>query len=147
MAKIHSMLCGALALSFMAGTAAPVAAAPAFIPSAPEASSHVIDVQNRQQRRQQRNRFETRGNNAYYNGKRGYKQRRAGYRQYNGFWFPSSAFIAGAIIGGALNNGTATRSSSAHVRWCSDRWRTYRASDNTYQPTSGPRRACASPYG
>lgn len=35
---------------------------------------------------------------------------------------------------------------SAHVAWCYDRWRSYRASDNTYQPYNGPRRQCRSPY-
>lgn len=36
--------------------------------------------------------------------------------------------------------------SSAHVRWCYNRYRSYRASDNTYQPYNGPRRQCYSPY-
>lgn len=40
----------------------------------------------------------------------------------------------------------AYRLSSAHVRWCYDRYRSYRASDNTFQPYNGPRRACISPY-
>ena len=71
----------------------------------------------------------------------------SGYRQYQGYWFPPSAFIAGAIIGGALNNQPAVRSGSRHVRWCTDRWRSYRAYDNSYQPNSGPRRVCTSPYG
>jgi len=35
---------------------------------------------------------------------------------------------------------------NAHVAWCYDRWRSYRASDNTYQPYNGPRRECRSPY-
>jgi hypothetical protein len=34
----------------------------------------------------------------------------------------------------------------AHVRWCSDRYRSYRAWDNSYQPYGGPRRQCRSPY-
>jgi hypothetical protein len=36
---------------------------------------------------------------------------------------------------------------SSHVAWCYDRWLTYRAWDNTYQPLYGPRRQCRSPYG
>jgi hypothetical protein len=36
--------------------------------------------------------------------------------------------------------------SSAHVRWCYDRYRSYRAWDNTFQPYHGPRRQCRSPY-
>lgn len=34
----------------------------------------------------------------------------------------------------------------AHVRWCSERYRSYRVSDNTFQPYQGPRKACRSPY-
>lgn len=34
----------------------------------------------------------------------------------------------------------------AHVGWCHDRWASYRASDNSYQPFYGPRRQCRSPY-
>ena len=37
--------------------------------------------------------------------------------------------------------------SSAHVRWCSARYRTYRAWDNTYVPRLGYRAICRSPYG
>lgn len=45
--------------------------------------------------------FQRRGNNYYLNGHRGYSQRRSGYREYNGYYFPPSAFI-GAIIGGIV---------------------------------------------
>ncbi|CDX29794.1 hypothetical protein LCM4577_15125 [Mesorhizobium sp. LCM 4577] len=38
------------------------------------------------------------------------------------------------------------RLSSAHVRWCYDRYRSYRAWDNTFQPNYGPRKQCWSPY-
>lgn len=34
----------------------------------------------------------------------------------------------------------------AHVAWCFDRYRSYRASDNSFQPNYGPRRQCRSPY-
>lgn len=33
-----------------------------------------------------------------------------------------------------------------HVNWCQEHFVTYRAHDNTYQPYSGPRRQCWSPY-
>ncbi|PCI05728.1 MAG: hypothetical protein COB78_03825 [Hyphomicrobiales bacterium] len=33
-----------------------------------------------------------------------------------------------------------------HVRWCYDRYRSYRDYDNSYQPWEGPRRLCRSPY-
>ncbi|MBT1160144.1 BA14K family protein [Aminobacter anthyllidis] len=35
---------------------------------------------------------------------------------------------------------------AAHVAWCSDRYRSYRAYDNSYTPFSGRRRECISPY-
>lgn len=38
------------------------------------------------------------------------------------------------------------RAGSAHVEWCYDRYRSYRAWDNTFQPYNGPRQLCYSPY-
>lgn len=38
------------------------------------------------------------------------------------------------------------RLSGAHVQWCYDRYRSYRAYDNTFQPYHGPRQQCYSPY-
>jgi len=40
----------------------------------------------------------------------------------------------------------AYRLPAAHVRWCHNRYRSYRVSDNTFQPYHGPRRQCRSPY-
>jgi len=86
----------------------------------------------------------------WYRGHRGYRERRPGYRYHNGWWFPPAAFALGAIVGGAIANSPppqpAYRGSNAHVQWCYDRWRSYRAYDNTYQPYNGPRRQCVSPY-
>jgi hypothetical protein len=101
-------------------------------------------------RRVERPRFERRGGSAYYNGRRGYREYRRGYRQYNGWWFPSGAFVAGAIIGGAIANQPTVqapvRLNAAHVQWCQNRWRSYRVSDNSYQPYNGSRQVCVSPY-
>jgi hypothetical protein len=36
--------------------------------------------------------------------------------------------------------------SRAHVNWCENRYRSYRAWDNTFQPYHGPRKQCWSPY-
>ncbi len=33
-----------------------------------------------------------------------------------------------------------------HVGWCSKRFRSYNAHDNTYRPYHGPRRQCRSPF-
>lgn len=83
----------------------------------------------------------------WYGGHRGYRYARPGYRRHdNGFWFPLAAFGAGAIIGGAIANDRAYSGGGSHVNWCANRYRSYRAYDNTYQPYGGPRRQCYSPY-
>ncbi|WP_312794401.1 BA14K family protein [Tianweitania sp.] len=85
----------------------------------------------------------------YYNGHRGYRHYRHGYRRHGNSWYPAEAFLGGAIIGGAIANSQSAprvRSGSSHVQWCYDRYRSYRASDNTFQPNNGPRRQCNSPY-
>lgn len=92
-------------------------------------------------------RFSRRGDNYYFNGHRGFRDHRPGYREHNGWWFPAAAFIAGAVITGAIQNqGNVVRGGNAHVQWCYDRYRSYRASDNTFQPYNGPRQQCYSPY-
>ena len=98
--------------------------------------------------RDSRDRFERRGNYYYYNGYRGYRDRRDGFRFYNGFWFPNSAFSFGFSIGGDRDGwrDRPSRSWSRHVAWCYDQYRSYRESDNTFQPYNGPRRECVSPY-
>lgn len=100
----------------------------------------VSDVSEVQYRRGWRDR------RGWHNGHRGYRTHRPGYRRYNGFWFPLAAFGAGAVIGGAIQSPRVYRGSSAHVRWCSARYRTYRAFDNTYVPRVGVRAQCNSPY-
>jgi hypothetical protein len=53
---------------------------------------------------------------------------------------------AGAIIGGAIANSGNRSYGSSHTQWCANRYRTYRASDNTYVPRVGVRAQCRSPY-
>ncbi len=36
--------------------------------------------------------------------------------------------------------------SAQHVNWCRQNYRSYRVSDNSFQPFNGPRRECRSPY-
>lgn len=70
--------------------------------------------------------------------------------------------IVGAIVGGVIVNQLqqprqyhapapvarhGSYLSSNHINWCHNRWRSYRVSDNSYQPYNGPRRVCSSPYG
>lgn len=49
---------------------------------------------------------------------------------------------AGAIIGGIIASQPRARTYSSHADYCYSRYRSYRASDNTYQPNYGPRRQC-----
>jgi hypothetical protein len=35
---------------------------------------------------------------------------------------------------------------TSHMQWCSNRYRSYRADDNSYRPYGGARRPCQSPY-
>lgn len=124
----------------------PALAAPLAVPATPTVDSNLVQVQanSRDRFERRRDRFERRRDGAYLNGRRGYRERRPGYRSYNGYWFPPAAFLAGALIGGALSN--QRPAGNAHVEWCASQYRSYRASDNTFQPYNGPRRACVSPY-
>ena len=104
-------------------------------------------------RRDRGDRFERRGNFYYYNGHRGSRERRSGWRHYNGWWFPQSAFSFSINIDADRGRGWDRdrgpgygRLTRAHIDWCYSNYRSYRASDNTFQPYNGPRRQCVSPY-
>jgi hypothetical protein len=64
----------------------------------------------------------------------------------------NTAIALGAIVlGTMLYNQNQRRNyqgnyGNAHVNWCYNRYRSYRAYDNTFQPYRGPRRQCYSPY-
>lgn len=132
-------------------------AAPAFAVSASltkaDMGSNLVEVQY--SRGHERRGYERRGNERYFNGHRGSRHQRPGWRRHNDAWFPPAAFIAGAIIGGIISNEMARPQpvyrgrvslSEGHIRWCYNQYRSYRASDNTFQPYNGPRRECRSPY-
>lgn len=167
------LMASALAASMAFTGILPASAAPMINPAAPTAKQDVEKVQyewrmRRGERRWRGGEFRGRhwrgerwragrdfadrgwrgrGDARYWNGHRGYRHWRRGYREYNGWWFPLAAFTAGAVITGALNDSRPVyRSGNRHVRWCYDHYRSYRAYDNTYQPYSGPRRQCYSPY-
>ncbi|HTO32901.1 MAG TPA: BA14K family protein [Pararhizobium sp.] len=118
------------------------------VPVTAERAGDVVDVQYRHHRRDGddwRRGYHRRGGYSYYNGHRGYRYHRHGYREYNGMWFPLAAFATGAIIAGSAAQPT-VRYGGSHVEWCANRYRSYRAYDNTFQPYNGPRRQCNSPY-
>ncbi len=143
---MSGVLATAISATFALSGMVPANAAPVFVPIANVAkTTDVVDVRHRKWHRKG---FYRNNNRAYYNGRRGYRSHRRGYRQYNGYWFPLAAFAAGAIVSGAINNNNRVYrgGGSAHVQWCYDRYRSYRASDNTFQPYHGPRKQCYSPY-
>ncbi|MCA1440560.1 BA14K family protein [Ensifer sp. IC4062] len=137
-------LSAAFAVLLLATSTAPTQA---FTPTPPkiEAESDATEVQYRPRG------YYRYGDRYYYNGYRGYRYYRPGYRYYDGGWYPRGAFSAGVIIGGPIARPRIARPPMArygnrHVDWCYARYRSYRAYDNTYQPYSGPRRQCYSPY-
>lgn len=108
--------------------------------------------------------FYSEGGHVYLNGHRGWRTYRRGFVGYGGYWFPPGAFGFTIIIGpstryyGEPRGGYEARPrlrlydghagiSVEHYRWCDARYRSYRASDDTFQPYHGPRRRCRSPYG
>ncbi|UDL90272.1 BA14K family protein [Mesorhizobium sp. PAMC28654] len=164
MNKVMSgLLAATLSISFAATAAIPAEAAPIFVPQAPIVTPSDIQavdfnpqLKNRHFRGNRNSgghrnfngnrNFGNRGNGGgYWNGHRGYSYYRPGYQRHGDYWFPLAAFAAGAVISGAIVNSEQNRGNS-HVQWCYDRYRSYRASDNTFQPNNGPRQQCRSPY-
>jgi len=137
---LNTVMAVGLSASFAIAGVAPVASAPLNTQSQFVASSPIILAGHKD--RDDRRKYKRRGH-GYHNGYRGYRHKRPGYRQQNGFWFPLAAFGLGAIIGGSV---AGNNYGNAHVQWCYNRYRSYRAYDNTFQPYNGPRRACYSPY-
>lgn len=80
------------------------------------------------------NRRDRYSNNRRYDNRR--YDRRYDNRRRNNAGAIIGGLAAGAIIGGAIASQNRNGSS------CAARYRSYRASDNTYQPNSGPRRVC-----
>lgn len=122
--------------SFAPAQAFPTVRTPAHV-----STSQVEQVRYDGQRRHYRNgnRHGWRGDRRHY--RRDYYRNghdRRYYRRHgrNGAAAIIGGIAAGAIIGGALNSRNSYNSS------CASRYRSYRASDNTYQPYNGPRRQC-----
>jgi hypothetical protein len=83
----------------------------------------------------------------YFNGYRGNFGPRPGYVYYNGYWFPGAAFAAGVATERAVRVlPPVPVITTAHVRWCYERYVSYRTWDDTFQPYVGPRQHCWSPY-
>ncbi|MER8807944.1 BA14K family protein [Mesorhizobium australicum] len=149
------LLAATLSATFVAAEVVPVNAQPNYMPLSQAATPDVQTVQYREWRRNRsfdrnfsRNRSFSRNGDMYWNGHRGYREYRRGYRRHGDYWFPLAAFATGALITGAIVNNENNRvyEGNSHVQWCYDHYRSYRASDNTFQPNNGPRRECRSPY-
>jgi hypothetical protein len=162
--KLISTLCATALTAAMAITSfAPAQAAPLQIPVAPSASSDVINVGSGDyggrrtgtvwQPRYYRDRSGWNHNRHGWNRDRDWRRHGGYYRDRNLGGAVIGGVITGAIVGGLLNNSRPVYrervyrgGGDAHVQWCYDRYRTYRASDNTYVPRAGQRAYCNSPY-
>ena len=152
---VTGLLAATLSVSFAVAAVAPADAAQVFVPQASPALPDIQNVEARNGDFQWKHRqwkgdrnFSRRDEGIWWNGHRGYREYRHGYRRHGDYWFPLAAFAAGALISGAIVNSENNRVSrgDAHVQWCYDRYRSYRAYDNTFQPYNGPRQQCISPY-
>lgn len=159
---LQSITAGLVALGIAAGAVAPVTAAPVMArPAAPMnvAVPDIVPVRaewagTKQREIWLRNRHNWRGERWRNNHEwRRYHRRdnwrwRDNHRRYYG----GSGIFLGLGALGAYDYYAPRRTyrtyqgGSAHVRWCYNRYRSYRASDNTYQPYHAPRRQCRSPY-
>ena len=130
---LSGLLATSLAASFAIASVVPVNATPVFVPKADTAQTDVQNVQyqpwrrlNRMDRRIDRridrrvdrrlNRQRGAQRNGYYNGYRGYRDYHHGYRRHGDFWYPAAAFLAGALITGAIVNNNAR--ATAAIRMC-----------------------------
>lgn len=161
-----STLCAAVfCLSpVVAGQASAASLTPLVLNSAGPQTSALDDlVQVQQRHRYQNNR---RGADRRHPHRHGWDNRnhrghpRATAPRHRGSSGPDlGSAVVGAIIGGVivnqLHSGQQHRAPSHsgaylthnHINWCHNRWRSYRVTDNSYQPYNGPRRICVSPYG
>lgn len=124
----------------LGGLTGPLAAAPFSVPTSFNTTTDVINAASEI-------RIVRRGDQRYFNGRRGYRAQRDGYRQYEGFWFPGEAFVGLSILNGIVQQQYRPRyNGNSHINWCFNHYRSYRASSDSYQPYSGGRRRCNSPY-
>lgn len=91
-----------------------------------------------------------------FNCPRGEYQNRPFHRRYYDRYFdvPTPGYSRPRALGGnrafagshLSHTRPATETAARHREWCVERYRSYRASDNSFQPFEGPRRQCVSPY-
>jgi hypothetical protein len=137
-----AIIAGAMGLLMAVSAVMPATAMPIAQPLGGHTAPQVSEAEQIQYRRHRP---------GYWNGHYGYRGYHRGYRRHNdGYWYPLAAFGAGAIIGGAIASQPRRPAYAGinpqHYDWCASRYRTYRASDNTYAPRVGVRAVCTSPY-
>ncbi len=143
MRKSFTSAAAAALAALMVCTSLPPAQAAMLGPvqAAPAATTDVTPVRNRHN-----DEWAWQNGRPYYHGHRGYRHWREGYRHHRGYWFPGAAFATGVIIGGAIASQPPVRVRRGldreHIEYCMQRYRSYRAWDDTYQPNYGPRRRC-----
>ena len=103
MKKIVSVIGAAvLSAALLATSAVPTTAAPI---RADGYNAGIVLVHDRDHRRGRHHYgFQRRGNFYFFNGFRGYRERRHGYRKYRGYWFPPSAFSFSFSVGGGYHH-------------------------------------------
>ena len=159
-----TFMAGSLAMATALGAVAPAAQAAPLrpVPLAAAPMGEVVPVQARRRRAIQRRNQRIRRNRAY---RQGFRQgRRYDRRDRRRSRRNLAAGIVGGLIVGGIIADAARRGpvyaapppryrpapaygyGPRHHDWCYARYRSYRASDGTYQPYHGPRRRCNSPY-
>ncbi|MCC0032541.1 MAG: BA14K family protein [Brucellaceae bacterium] len=138
---MKSLISCAVAIAAAFSAVSPAASLPLSAPavSAPAETGDVVNVQYG------RRGFYLNGGYGWYNGHRGYRYQRPGWRYHNGWWFPPAAFALGVIIGNQLTHPGYNAPPRRHYNWCYANHPNYRQSDNTYWQY-GKRRICRSPY-
>lgn len=138
MKKLTSLMCAvSMAFPMMAVTPAVSAPVSVLVPVVEHSSlPSVVDVQYRRHR------------NHYRSSHNHYRPRH--YRRHHRNGDVAAGILgglaAGAIISGMANQSYRVPSSNSHINWCLNRYRSYDVRTDTFQPYSGPRRYCNSPY-
>lgn len=85
----------------------------------------------------------------YLNGYKGYRHHRPHYYRYtDGWYYPDAAFkdTTGVVEKKEVDTVAVNNLPAKHLRYCQSHYRSYRVSDNSFQPYSGPRQQCYSKY-
>ena len=134
----HALAPAVLAAGLAVGLSAPVTAAPLQPLAVAAPSSNVTAVRDDDRRFRKRHRHR-------------HWQRHHHRHNHHRHWRPRSGIYLNFGVLPRYEYRVAPRRHyrtlpSAHIRWCQDRYRSYRVRDNSWQPYNGPRRQCRSPY-